>query len=134
LGDRADPKNHLDGFDLLPPNDGPSKTSPRKTFVYLSDDGDELGLHCDNWKVVFMEQRCTGTLQVWGEPLSRLPLPKLFNLRTDPYEGADITRYDWFIHRGSILYRAWTVMAMWAGTFKESRRFNVPTVSRSTKR
>ena len=34
--------------------------------MYLSDDGDVLGLRYDNWKVVFMEQRCPGTLRVWG--------------------------------------------------------------------
>ena len=43
----------------------------------------------DNWKLVFMEQRCHGTMQVWAEPFTRLRLPKIFNLRTDPYEFAD---------------------------------------------
>ena len=52
--------------------------------MYLSDDGDVLGLRYDNWKVVFMEQRCPGTLQVWAEPFTKLRVPKLFNLRTDP--------------------------------------------------
>jgi hypothetical protein len=58
-----------------------------------------LGIRYDNWKVVFMEQRCQGTLQVWAEPFGALRLPKLFNLRTDSYERADITSntyYDWF--------------------------------------
>ncbi len=58
---------------------------------YLSDGGDVLGMRYDDWKVVFMEQRCVGTLQIWAEPFIRLRLPKLFNLRTDPYERADIT-------------------------------------------
>jgi hypothetical protein len=31
-----------------------------------------------------MEQRCHGTMQLWAEPFTRLRLPKLFNLRTDP--------------------------------------------------
>jgi hypothetical protein len=60
------------------------KESPRKLFVYLSDDGDVLGRRYDNWKIVFMEQRCHGTMQLWAEPFTRLRLPKLFNLRTDP--------------------------------------------------
>jgi len=42
----------------------------------------------DNWKVVFMEQRMPGTLAVWAEPFVALRLPKLFNLRLDPYERA----------------------------------------------
>jgi len=36
--------------------------SPRKGFIYFSDDGDLVALRYDNWKVVFMEQRCQGTL------------------------------------------------------------------------
>ncbi len=59
--------------------------------MYFSDDGDVLGMRFDNWKVVFMEQRCEGTMQVWGEPFTRLRIPKIYNLRTDPYERADIT-------------------------------------------
>ena len=77
-------KNHIDGYNLVPYLTGQEKESPRKLFVYLSDDGDVLALRYDNWKVVFMEQRCQGTLQVWSEPFIRLRLPKLFNLRTDP--------------------------------------------------
>ena len=36
-------------------------------------------------------------------------LPKFFNLRTDPYEFADITSnsyYDWFLYHAYILYGA----------------------------
>ena len=77
-------KNHIDGYNLLPYLTGKEKKSPRKLFVYISDDGDILGVRYDNWKVVFMEQRCHGTMQVWAEPFTRLRLPKLFNLRTDP--------------------------------------------------
>ena len=82
-------KNHIDGYNLLPYLTGEVKESPRKLFMYLSDDGDVLALRYDNWKIVFMEQRCHGTLQVWAEPFTRLRVPKLFNLRTDPYERAD---------------------------------------------
>ena len=67
-----------------------------------------LGLRYDNWKIVFMEQRCQGTMQVWAEPFVRLRLPKLFNLRTDPYEFADITSntyYDWFLHHAYLHLR-----------------------------
>ena len=77
-------KNHLDAYNLLPYLTGQEKKSPRNFFMYLSDDGDVLGLRYDNWKVVFMEQRCPGTLQVWAEPFTKLRVPKLFNLRTDP--------------------------------------------------
>ena len=83
-------KNHIDGFNLLPYLTGKEKESPRKFFFYFSDDGDMLGMRYDNWKIVFMEQRLQGTLGVWAEPFVRLRLPKIFNLRTDPYEFAPI--------------------------------------------
>ena len=76
----------------------------------------------DNWKVVFMEQRCHGTMQVWGEPFTRLRMPKIYNLRTDPYERADVTSntyYDWFIHN-VLIYVAQTAAAKsFSATFKE---------------
>ena len=65
-------KNHLDAYNLLPYLTGQEKKSPRNFFMYLSDDGDVLGLRFDNWKVCFMEQRARGTLQVWAEPFTRL--------------------------------------------------------------
>ena len=93
-------KNHIDGFNLLPYLTGKEKEGPRNFFFYFSDDGDMLGMRYDNWKLVFMEQRCQGTMQVWAEPFTRLRMPKIFNLRTDPYEFADVTSntyYDWFL-------------------------------------
>jgi arylsulfatase len=47
-----------------------------------------------------MEQRRQGTMELWAEPFTVLRVPKLFNLRTDPFERADITSntyWDWFI-------------------------------------
>jgi arylsulfatase A-like enzyme len=115
-------KNHIDGVNLLPYLTGKEKESPRKFFMYLSDDGDVLGVRYDNWKAVFIEQRCRGTMQVWAEPFTRLRLPKLYNLRTDPFEFADVTSnsyYDWFIHHAYIIYGAWNIADKWAATFKE---------------
>jgi arylsulfatase A-like enzyme len=115
-------KNHIDGFNLLAYLTGKDKESPRKLFVYLSDDGDVLAIRYDNWKVLFMEQRCRGTLQVWAEPFTKLRLPKLFNLRTDPYEFADVTSntyYSWFLYHDYILFGAYAIADKWAATFKE---------------
>jgi arylsulfatase len=115
-------KNHIDGYNLLPYLTGKEKESPRRLFVYLSDDGDVLGIRYDNWKIAFMEQRCKGTLQVWAEPFTRLRLPKLYNLRTDPYEFADVTSnsyYDWYLHHDYILYAGYAIANKWAETFKE---------------
>src|SRR5215475_15711760 len=115
-------KNHIDGYNLLPYLKGEVKESPRKGFVYISDDGDILALRYDNWKVVFIEQRCHGTLGVWAEPFTRLRLPKFFNLRTDPYEFADVTSntyYDWLFHNAYFVYAAQTAAAKFAETFKD---------------
>ena len=62
-------------------------------------------LRFDNWKVVFMEQRVEGTLRIWAEPFVTLRGSKMFNLRTDPYERADITSnsyYEWFLYHDYI--------------------------------
>jgi arylsulfatase A-like enzyme len=115
-------KNHIDGFNLLPYLTGEVTESPRNIYFYFSDDGDVLGIRFDNWKIVFMEQRCKGTMQVWAEPFIRLRLPKIFNLRTDPYEFADITSntyWDWIIHNAYFISLAQAAAGMFAETFKE---------------
>jgi arylsulfatase A-like enzyme len=115
-------KNHIDGSSLLAHLTDKESLSPRKVFFYLSDDGDVLGLRYDHWKVVFMEQRCRGTMQTWSEPFVRLRLPKLFNLRTDPYEYADITSnsyYEWFLYHDYILFGAYALADKFAASFKD---------------
>ena len=81
-----------------------------------------LGIRYDNWKLVFMEQRTPGTMRVWADPFTRLRMPKLFNLRTDPYEFADITSnsyYEWFLYNAYFIYAAQAGAAKFAETFKE---------------
>ena len=115
-------KNHIDGYSLLPYITGKTQESPRKLFFYISDDGDILAVRYDNWKIVFLEQRCQGTLQVWAEPFTRLRLPKLYNLRTDPYEFADRTSntyYDWLLYNDYIIFAANMITAKFVETFKE---------------
>ena len=102
-------KVHIDGYNLLPYLTGEVDKSPRQGLVYFSDDGDVLALRFDNWKVVFMEQRVQGTLQIWAEPFVALRVPKLFNLRTDPFERADMTSntyYDWLVESDYIILAA----------------------------
>jgi len=115
-------KNHIDGFNLLPYLTGKEKENPRKGFFYFSDDGDVLGMRFDNWKIVFMEQRHPGTLQVWAEPFITLRLPKIFNLRTDPFEFADITSnsyWEWVIRHAFLVITAQSFVSKFIDTFKE---------------
>lgn len=113
---------HLDGFNLLPDLTGKEKECPRKGFIYFSDDGDLVAMRFDNWKMVFMEQRCTGTLQVWAEPFTRLRVPKLFNLRTDPFERADTTSntyWDWYMSKAYMLIAGQHMVAQFLATFRD---------------
>ncbi|MBB5867967.1 arylsulfatase [Allocatelliglobosispora scoriae] len=113
-------KVHLDGHNLLPYLTGQEEHSPREGFFYFSDDGDLVALRFDNWKVVFMEQRCQGTMQIWAEPFTVLRLPKIFNLRTDPYERADTTSntyYDWLISSAYIVLAGTTLVGRFLETF-----------------
>ena len=81
-------KVHLDGYNLLPYIEGKTEIWPRKEFFYFSDTGDLLNLRYGMYKLVFAEQRAHG-YEVWQEPFVFLRLPKLFNLRSDPFEEAD---------------------------------------------
>jgi arylsulfatase len=115
-------KVHLDAFNLLPYLTGEVDESPRKGFIYFSDDCDVLGFRFYNWKVVFQEQRCRGTLQIWAEPFTPLRVPKIFNLRTDPFERADITSntyYDWFLDHDFIAFYGGAIVMQFLETFKE---------------
>ena len=115
-------KVHLDGYNFLPHFTGKAEKGPRPGFVYFSDDGDLVGLRYDNWKFVFAEQRCVGTVQIWAEPFVFLRIPKIFNLRTDPFERADITSntyWDWMIDRAYLTYAAQFIVKQFLETFKE---------------
>nr|WP_317621442.1 sulfatase-like hydrolase/transferase [Streptomyces sp. CBMA123] len=115
-------KVHLDGHNLLPYLTGQSEQGPRREFFYFSDDGDLMALRYDNWKLIFMEQRSPGTMALWAEPFTVLRVPKLFNLRTDPFEKADVTAntyYDWFLAHAFLLVPAQRVVADFLSTFKE---------------
>jgi arylsulfatase len=115
-------KVHIDGFNLLPYLTGEAPKSPREGFIYFSDDGDVLGVRYDNWKLVFAEQRCQGTLQVWQEPFVPLRVPKMFNLRTDPFERADITSntyWDWLLDHAFMAIYGQALVTRYLDTFKE---------------
>jgi arylsulfatase A-like enzyme len=113
---------HVDGYNLLPYLTGETDDSPRQGYIYFSDDGDLVALRFDNWKMVFMEQRSPGTLQVWAEPFTALRVPKLFNLRTDPFERADTTSntyWDWYMNKAYLILAAQALVTDFLATFQE---------------
>jgi arylsulfatase len=115
-------KVHLDGYNLLPYLTGKEARSPRKEFFYFSDEGEALGLRYENWKFVMKEQRTAGMMDVWRDPFTSLRIVKLFNLRADPYERADITSNtynDWAIDHIFLNIPAMLGSSKFLETFKE---------------
>jgi arylsulfatase A-like enzyme len=112
---------HIDGYNILPYLTGEIDESPRNWFFYTNDDGQVTAVRVQDWKSVFMEQRAKG-MMVWAEPFVELRLPKLFNLRRDPFERADEssnTYWDWCFDHTPGLYLAQALTAQQIQTFLE---------------
>lgn len=113
-------KVHLDGYNITDYLSGKGE-DPRKEFIYFVDDGSLVGLRYLQWKVVFAEQREEG-LNVWQKPFVPLRLPKLFNLRSDPFETADHEGMDyerWRVEHLFVVVPAQAYVAKFLETFKE---------------
>jgi arylsulfatase A-like enzyme len=113
-------KVHLDGYNLLPYLRGETDDSPRKEFLYWTDDGDLAALRYEQWKLVFTEQRAHG-FDVWQEPFVPLRAPKMFSLRGDPFERAEeaMDYPRWRAERLFLLVPATAFVARWLESFKE---------------
>src|SRR5262249_55733116 len=113
-------KVHLDGYDQRDVLFG-KRPDKRREFFYWTDDGDLAGLRYDQYKVVFMEQPAHG-LEVWMQPFVRLRAPKLFNLRSDPFERAEIEAGDyvkWFVEHLWVFVPAQSIVGEHIATFRE---------------
>ena len=113
-------KVHLDGYNLMPALKGEAPW-PRREFIYWTDDGSVAALRYGQWKMVFLEQRVRG-FDVWQDPFVELRMPKLFNLRSDPFERADkegIGYAKWRADRTFLLAPAGGYVAQWLQSFKE---------------
>lgn len=115
-------KVHLDGYNFLDHLTGESDKGARKTFFYWSDDGDLMAMRVGDWKALFAEQRAA-QFDVWREPFVYLRIPKLYHLRRDPFERADIdsNNYnDWWNRRaGPQLSIARVELTQFLMTFQE---------------
>jgi arylsulfatase len=59
---------------------------------------------------------------VWSNPFTALRVPKMYNLRTDPYERADITSntyFDWMFDRAFLAIYGQAIVTQFLETFKE---------------
>jgi arylsulfatase A-like enzyme len=114
-------KNHIDGYNLLDYLSGKTDKSPRNDFIYVGDDGDIMAIRVGDWKAIYLENRAK-QLQVWREPLVKLRLPLLINLRRDPFEKAyenSNTYHDWMIDRAFVLGPMQFVASKFLLTMKE---------------
>jgi arylsulfatase len=114
-------KVHIDGHDMLPYFRGEVDQSPRESFFYINDDGQLVALRFGDWKLVFMEQRAK-RMQCWAEPFVELRVPKIFNLRRDPFERADEdsnTYWDWLLDHAFLLVPAQAYVAQHIQSLKE---------------
>jgi hypothetical protein len=92
---------HLDGYNQLPYITGQQPPGARDEFYYFNDDGDLVAMRWDvlqpgatektAWKLNFCEQRQPGQFDIWANPFTCLRIPRMFNLRMDPYEHAQIS-------------------------------------------
>jgi arylsulfatase len=104
---------HIDGVNMIPYLTGDVDQSPRTSFFYMSDDGEVMAVRHGDWKFVLGEQQASG-LRVWMDPLKKLRVPLIFNLRRDPFERAQTnsnTYYDWMASHVFMLYEMQALVA-----------------------
>ena len=122
FGEGNTTKIHIDGVNQLPYWKGETETPPRDQFVYLGDQGQVVGLRMmDTYKIVFLEQRGHG-VNTWIDPFTPLRAPKIFNIRSDPFESADHESYrygEWWAEHMWLMVPAQAAVAEFLGTFKE---------------
>ncbi|HEY6375182.1 MAG TPA: sulfatase-like hydrolase/transferase, partial [Edaphobacter sp.] len=125
-------KVHLDGYNQLPYLTGQQPHGAREEFFYFNDDAEIVAVRFDYlqegatqktaWKLVFCEQRQAGQFDIWANPFTCLRVPRMFNLRMDPYEHAQISGsgYDqWRVDNAYIVFEATRRAVNFMQTFLE---------------
>jgi arylsulfatase len=115
-------KVHLDGYNQLDYLTGKSPTGARHEFFYFSDDGDLTGFRDDRFKYHYALQEATGPT-VWMMPLTRLRLPLIVDLKSDPYEnallGGAVYYYAWLGDHAFLIVPAIQKVAAYLKTYKD---------------
>ena len=112
---------HLDGYNLLPFLKGEEAQSPRKEFIYWTDDGSVAAIRYNNWKATFLMQEEEG-VEVWRKPFTPLRAPMITNLRMDPFERAaheSIGYERWWVDHMFMIAPAAGIVSQWLQSFKE---------------
>jgi arylsulfatase A-like enzyme len=112
---------HLDGYNFLPYLTGKAAKGPRNEFHYINDEGMPVGVRVGDWKIVYAENRAK-TMALWAEPFVVLRVPKIFNLRRDPFERADHnsnTYWDWWLDKVPQFYMGAASTRMFLASFRK---------------
>jgi arylsulfatase A-like enzyme len=129
-------KVHLDGYNLIPYLSGAAKESPRDAIMYFSDDGEVMAIRVGDYKFNLAVQRALSTM-AWAEPLVKLRLPLIYNLRRDPFERADYNSnvyFDWMVNHIPQMYLMQATVAAQIDSFakfpprQKPASFNLDTV------
>jgi arylsulfatase len=123
-------KVHLDGYNQLAYLTGEQPHGNRDEFYYFNDDGELVAMRFDvlqpgatiktAWKLIFCEQRQPGQFDIWANPFTCLRVPRMFNLRMDPYEHAQISgdNYDsWRVDNAYLVFEGTRRAAIFLQTF-----------------
>ena len=106
-------KVHLDGYNMIPYLTGEVKESPRNSSCTsaMTAKSWRSGLATTSLCWPSSAQLRRG---VWQEPLVKLRMPKIYNLRRDPFERADFNSnvyWDWMVDHVFMLYEMQAVVA-----------------------
>lgn len=115
-------KVHIDGYNQLPLLTGEETKGPRDWFAFWSDDGDLLGMRKNRWKFHFQVQDHETGWAVWEQPFTKLRVPRLFDLKMDPFERGDTSDFygPWQYERQFLISGVGVPAAMEVlSTFKE---------------
>src|SRR5579863_2164618 len=132
-------KVHLDGFNQLPYLLGQQPRGKRDEYYYFDDDGQLVAMRFDvlqpgasirtAWKVIFCEQRQPGQFDIWANPFTCLRVPRVFNLRMDPYEHAQVSgdNYDsWRVDNAYLVFEGTRRASLFLETFLEYPPSQIP--------
>ena len=97
--------------------------SARKEFVYFNDDGELVAVRCENWKVVFCEQRTRRHAARFGPSRSTSCGRRRCSIcawtRTSAPTITSNTYYDWLFRRSFLVVPAQALVTKFLDTFKE---------------
>ena len=113
-------KVHLDGFNLHAVPGRKEKESPRKGFLYWSDDGELMALRINQYKVVFTSSEAQGSMSganIVKDAHSKALRSSVRSVRA--WRRKQFLLCEWFAEHVPLQYAAQALVAEWLESFKE---------------